>query len=367
MQNRTLIGTSEAVVLLTTFISTKIFLSYQVGLYHAAANAAWISPLIYTVAGIACTLLLVSLLKRFPDKNVIEIGEELVGPCFNTFFSLIYTAFFLSVAGLSVRQFAEYALTGFLPDTPISLLIISFLLGITFVNFLGIEVLARVARVLALPIALSLLAFTTLTIHLWQPHALFPIWGSGPVEIMRGAATHAGVMSEIFLLAFLSPYFPSKKLTLIGVWSIVAAGLLLTVFTLLPLVVFTYPTVTELSLPSLEIARIITLGRFGQRLETLFLPIWAFSGMINVAAGLCAAAKGTASLLQLKDFKPFILPMAVLSLCISFLPLNISQAAIWDHEILDKYSLPILSTIIVILLARAAVRSRGGKKDGRIH
>lgn len=90
--------------------------------------------------------ILARLLRSFPGQSIVDVGETVAGPWFNSLFVLGYLAFFLTVAGLQLRQFSEQILIGFNPETPISVVVFSYLTGVGVAAYLGIEVIARTAR-----------------------------------------------------------------------------------------------------------------------------------------------------------------------------------------------------------------------------
>ena len=142
------VGVSEAIALLFIFISSKVFLTHISFILRDGANAAYLIPVLNTFAGLLGVLLLVAVLNRYPGKDLVQIGEEVSGPYVNTLFSLFYLAVFVTGAGFTLRSISERVVAGFLPDTPISVVTLSFLAGTTVVAYLGLEAVARTARFL---------------------------------------------------------------------------------------------------------------------------------------------------------------------------------------------------------------------------
>ncbi|MBO8128770.1 MAG: GerAB/ArcD/ProY family transporter [Peptococcaceae bacterium] len=354
------VGVREAVAVTIIFIIAKLFLSYQVHLFHFAANAAWMVPLIQTVLTIGAFLVLAWLLERHPGKTIVEIGEELVGPVINTFFGIILAVIFVGLVGLILRQFAERALTGFIPDTPISAVVLLFMTGVVPVAYLGFEVIARTARVFIVFLVLSGLTVVVLSSPLWEGHALYPLWGNGPVGLIKGSLVASGVFMEIFLLAVIAPFLPRGSLRRVGFWSIGLSGLFLFLGVISVLLVFSFPASAELAVPFFEVTRTISIGRFGQRLETLFLPMWVLISLIKMSVGLYLVSALMARTLRLPYYRPLILPMAVLVIAVAFIPANVSEAINWDLNVLRRYGYVIVGAIVVTLAGLTWWRERKG-------
>ncbi|MFZ5632633.1 MAG: GerAB/ArcD/ProY family transporter [Bacillota bacterium] len=368
VENKPAVGYREAVTVGVVFTSAKIFLSYQIILYHLAAGAAWAVPFLEAVIAAIGLLSLVSVLERYPGKSIVEITEELLGPYLNTLFSMIFSAILVLISGVVLRQNAERALTGFYPDTPISIVVLLIMFGTVIVTYLGFDTVARVAALLAPFLLLGLAVIVALSIPMWQPTALFPLLGAGAEGILRASLEQTGSFTELFIMGVVAPFLPRGRLKAIGIWTVIISTLLLVAFVLVPLLVFTYPVVTELTLPMFEMNRLITAGRFGERMETLFLPIWALTGLIKITVGLYGAASVTAQYLKLNDYRPFILPMAVFTMAAAFLPPNISTAVVLDVEVLRRYSFAVVMAmflpVMVISLRRGKGGAKGGKKSG---
>lgn len=363
MHHKPTVGYREAVTVGVIFISAKIFLTYQIVLYHLAANAAWVVPILEALIAVAGMLLLVSVLERYPGKSIVEISEELLGSYLNTLFSMIFAAILVLITGLVLRQEGERALTGFFPDTPISMVVLLFLIGTVIVTFLGFDSIARVSVLAAPFLLLGLLIIVVLSVPLWQPTALFPLLGTGVSRVLRAPLEQTGSFTELFIMGVIAPFLPRGKLRAIGLWTVGVSTVLLVAFVLVPLLVFNYPVVSELTLPLFEVNRLITIGRFGERMEAVFLPVWALTSLIKLSVGLYGAASVTAQVLRLKDYRPFVLPMAVFTVTVAFIPSNISAAVALDLEVLRRYSFAVVMAMFLPVLVLSYLRVKRGKNS----
>jgi spore germination protein (amino acid permease) len=278
-------------------------------------------------------------------------------------FILFYLAIFLVTAGLVLRLAAERLVTGFFIDTPISLVALFFLGGALAVSYLGLEAVARTARFLVGILIITAMAMIILTIPFWKTHSLFPLWGPGPWALIKGAVKNSGDFVHILLLGIIYPFLPRDRLKAIGIKSVFISGFFMFLYILVPLLIFSFPTVMELSMPSMEMARIINIGRFGQRLEVIFLPVWVFSNLITISIALYASAAVLTRVLKLSDYRPFVLSSTVFILVIAFLPQNVSQAIDYHHHYLSQYSLGMLVLILLILHSIAWIKGKGVGKE----
>ncbi len=360
--SRPVIGTSEAITLLFIFLSTKTFLAYAVFLYDAGFNAAWIISLIQTVIGFLGVLALIAMLEKYPGRDLVEIGENLVGPYINIFFALFYLTVFLFGSGMLLRLAAERMVSGFFVDTPISLVTVFFMISSLIVSYLGLEAITRTSRFVVGILVILAMGLVALTIPLWQLHSFFPLWGPGPWDLAQGAFKNSGDYIQILLLGIIYPFLPDGKGRAIGIKAVLISGFFMFLYVLTPLMIFSYPAATELTMPTFEMARIINIDRFGQRLEVIFLPVWIFAILISLSTSLYAAAAISTRILKLSDHRPFVLSMAIFTMVIAFIPENIAQALEYNHQYLSRYSFAILILILGCLHGVSRLRDRNKEK-----
>lgn len=353
------IGVAEAVSLCAMFIVTKLYLSYQLYFIDVAMNAAWMAVLLSVMMGFVYFWFMYALLKKHPGKNILEIGDELVGPVINRLFALGYLLFFLAMAALALRQFSERVIGSFVEDMPISFGVFSFMAGVVIVSCLGLEAIVRTARLFG-PILLVLYVLMLIaTIPFWKPYLLYPLLGGGLQNIVQAGLVRSGLISEIFILALITSYLPENKLGTIGLWSIGITGVLF-VFTLLAVqMVFPYPVNSELALPTLNLAKTIQLGRHFQRNETFFLPVWALGGLIKITIALYATAFITAFIMKLPYYSPLIPALSVIVISVAFIPVSVTQATVWDNLYLRGVLW--IVTLIPLLLFLVIERFKRGK------
>lgn len=361
------IGMAEAISLCIVFIVTKIFLSFQVPIIDTANNAGWLAVLAASLIGVLGYLIIEAVLKRYPGKNIVEIGEELVGPVFNSFFSLGYLLFFIFLVAMGLRQFSERVITSFVEEMPISFAVFSFMAGVIIVSYLGLEAITRTSRLFSPILLVMFVLLIIASFPYWRMQYIYPLLGGGIAAIGKTAVTKGGMMAEIFILAVVNQSLPEKRLRAIGTWSLAVSGFIFIITVLTTQMVFPYPVNAELSLPTFELAKIIYLGRFFQRLETAFMPIWAMSGLISLTIGIYAASFIAAAMLKIPYYRPLILPLSVIAIAVSFIPDNIAQAVIWDNNILRNYAwtVTIIPPLIYLLLGRLKGKkgeNGGGKK-----
>jgi len=348
---------------LTYFTVTKVFLSYHLAVIDRAATAAWQAVLLVGLVGGAVLLaVVVRLLRPFPGRSIIEIGEEMAGPWLNAIFALGYLSFFITATGLQLRQFSERIVTGLIPEMPLSVAVFSFVAGAGIAAYLGVEAIARTARLFFWFEWLSFAAILLVTISFWEFAGLWPLLGNGPVATLKAGLGQLGLVSDLFLLAVIYPFIPHDRAPAIGRAVIIHSTLALTLLVLVLLLAFPYPVTREISLGAYELSRLVYLGRFVQRLETLFLPMWGIAALVATATGLWATAYIVSRSLQLPYWRPLLPAAMVFVVAVAFSAPNAAGAVVLENEFLRRYLAPVTTFAAPFILLWLVGRRRGNRR-----
>lgn len=361
MRRENKIELKEAIMLVTMALITELFLTFPAVLGHKGQTAAWLVLLVATLVAAVAFLPTAILLERYPEKTIIEIGEELLGPIGNAFFALIIFLTFLAITSLILRQYAERTITVSLNNLPLSVAMVMLLVGAAVACYLGLEAINRSVWIAGFIIVFMLLLVQFLPFPYWQTDYLFPLGGSGLKEILFEGLKRSSLFAEVLMLAVIYPSLPKGAVRSVGLTGLLLSGLImaLTIFT--TQLVFPVQVFQEMSLPTFETSRLIYFGRFIQRLESIFIPLWVFACLIKVSLGCYLMCLILTRWLKLPYYRPFILPVVVITMATAFIPANVSEAVWVDTQIvrvfgaIPAFGLPVL----LLLLAFWRQRQRG--------
>lgn len=353
------IGESEAIALLTTIITTKIFLSYPTIMISYGGSAAWMTVLVSGLTAMAFFWLIVKFVNRYPDTTFPETVENITGPYFGTLIVLFVLFPWLIETAMTLRRFSEMIVVVALPETPISIIMLTFVGSAAIVAYLGIQTIAR-ACYLSFPFSLgAVLLITLLTYPSWNMDWLFPLLGKGIGQVIKYGVFHSSDYLELNVLYIIPLIFYTKQVKRIGYKSI---GIALLIFLL---VVFTY-TLTfpaavgeEPYLPLYMMARSVYLGRFLQRIEAIFVLFWVISGYLWISTGLFGFCATLTNLLKLPDCRPLIFPTAIIMMAVAFIPANMPDTVFFSDYFYREYSFIPVFGLPALLMFIAAIRRKG--------
>jgi spore germination protein KB len=264
-----------------------------------------------------------------------------------------------------LREFSENMKVIALQITPISVVSLFFIGGIIVGSYMGMEAVVRL-NTLVIPIIIIGSAIILVgSANYFDTANIMPILGSGPVPILQKSFMRLAVYFELLLLFFIAPYIKTgKNLKKVGIIAVSLSAFFLTLVTLAFQLVFPYSVGTEFFLPVYQLARLINYGRFFQRIESIFILIWAATAFLYLTIGFLFSLLTLQKAFKLKYYKPLILPGAVLLFTISLLPTSLLSELAIVIPIFRNYSWIIPFGLTGLLLGLAVLK-KGREKVSR--
>ncbi|MDD3652809.1 MAG: endospore germination permease [Desulfotomaculaceae bacterium] len=354
-------GPGEAVILLAISSISRLFLSYPGMLFEIGGPATWLTPLGGLVLALAAIFVLSLVLKKSPGSTIVEINEQAFGPYLGVAVNILAIVMVLELLGATyIREFSEAMLVTTLRFTPISVVDAAFLALGLLGAYLGIEALARTARLTYLYVLAALLFVILALIPFWNFHNLLPLLGKGPKEVFILGSLSTATLAELVIAGvIIQAMGGAEKLTRIG-YRFIFMGFGLMMITLLDLVLtYNWTVSEEFTQPFLRLARTIYLGRFFQRLEAIFILVWVVVGALKIALLLYATAVSLARSLKLPDYRPLLWPLGLAMYILSLLPVDMVTTIRLDNYLrwllfVPAYLLPLLILAALWLKGRGA-------------
>lgn len=319
---------------------------------------AWLNDIIGTLIAIPMVLLIVYLNHRFPGKTMVEYAEVLLGPVAGKIAGTLIVFHFLMVAAYALRTLGEVLAIALMPETPIILFIIStaFLVAVAVRN--GLEVIARFATLL-MPIMLGLLLLILLTPSEFMDFRyLHPFFFSqGMSELIWPSASVLSFYTEFLVLGMLMPYINRPSGTLRFCLGAILLVLLLLMAQCLVMAAVFGPLINSLTIPSLSLARLVSLGMFFERIEGVIQVIWNFAAGVKIALFLWASALGVAQLAYLPSYRSIVYSLGA---CLAVLCVFSYQNLIDLLNVLTGpmiiFSISFLAVLLVVLYIALAIK-----------
>lgn len=356
------IGVQEAVCLIVIAISNRVFFTAPTVVEQAVGTAGWYMSLISNIISIVFFSFILLLLKRFPGKNLLEIYDLAFGRVIGFMLALIYSVSFLAASGILLREFYEILKSFVLPQTPISALNASMTVVIAVSVFLGLETIARVAKLGAFFGLFLYLLLLLLSAPNFQFSNLFPILGYGFGKTIMEGFTRSSAYSEVIVLAIVAGSLQGiSHIKKAGYISLILSGLLISGGIFCMQLQFPYYAFQEQTAPLYTMATIVDYGSFFQRLDPAFLIMWLIITVISGSIVFYCSVSSYCKTFSLKDKRPVIIPMAVLLFTVTMIPGDLPSVIHVYIEILKTFPIFLFYLLPLAALITAVLRKKKGE------
>ncbi|WP_416825423.1 GerAB/ArcD/ProY family transporter [Ectobacillus polymachus] len=338
-----------SIIMYPSILATAILTVPSISATYAKQDL-WISPIWDCPIGLLLVFILLQLHKLYPGENIIQYSEHILGRFIGKFLGIIYLLSFLFNSGIVLREYGEFIVSTVLPKTPIIVIIASMTLISAFAIFGGLEVLARAALVFLPVFALPLLLVTVMLLPDMEPQNILPIMGNGILPSLQGAFFLMLWFSDFLYLSFLLPFLKDKgkewkwsSISVIAITLTMAITNLTTVFVL--------GDITQDKLyPVMKAVKYISLVHFFEHVEAISVAVWITGVFVKFSLLYYALVLGTAQVLNVSDYKLFVLPLGFLQVLFSIWIAPSYQEIAHFFSTAGSFFVPFLEMIIPLFL-----------------
>lgn len=355
------IGIKEYIAIFTMMIGTKIADDTPTFFYNTLYNAAWMAPIINFLAVMIPIYLYIKVMSYYKGQNLADIVILLMGKFFG-YAVLLLLWIILSVAIiLDTSIYTDIIATTYFPTTAY-FFILAILLGVcAYLAKKGLEQIGSVAWSLFLYTEVALFIALGLCIGQGKFTFLFPLFGPGEWDVIKGSVTKGSVYADFIYVLLIAPAVKSfgdfKKGTWISmIIIVVSATMALASYVLL----FDYPSVQMMKYPFHESIRFVELV-FLRNIETLIFPFWLTAVFVRFSVYLYFSAMLFGKLFRIKDFEYIIPSIATLTIFLGMMLPSPIDSLEHPREFILFVSTPFLFFMPIILFILA--KWKGAKNN----
>ncbi len=363
MENRIRFGRWEAVTLLINLICTKVFLYYSRMTVEDAGTAGWLSSIVSSLTALTMFSILIWLYKRFGDKDILDIAQIGGGTVLKMLVGAVITVSLFYMTVIVIREFSEEMKLVSLPISPLSYIMLFFIAGIVAASYFGLEAILRYHAIIIPVIIIGYLIILFGLIPKMDVSNLLPVLGTGADDIIKKGFLRSSIFGELIVLFLLPPFLGSyTKVKSVGYITIALCAFFLIAGSFVYILSIPYPSALEQILPVYNMARMISFGRFFQRIESIFVFIWAMAALLYLTATFYFMVYTFAKTSGLRYTRPLILPFAVIVFGAAFLPENLITVIKLETNYIDNLAWLITFVFTVLIVVVASLRKSSRKK-----
>lgn len=355
------ISPHQFTLMVASFIIGGSILYVPSGLLLGAKQDAWLAGILVVLLGLLLVWLFITLGNSYPNMNLAEYSEKIVGKWFGKFVSLLYFIYFFFSLPYFVRQIGDFVTIQIMNETPIMaihiLIIVIMIMGVRY----GLEPISRAIEIF-FPVIIFLFVILIISLFpMFQFQQMQPVLSNGMKPVIGTAVKSLGtpyLQLVLFLMVFPAVNITkqAKKSFLLGTFM---GGIVLMIVTLAGILRFgTYFSESQQFL-SYVLALNINIGGFWQRIEVMMAFIWFTTIYIKITIYFYGSVLCLGQILKLKEYKCLTFPLGFITLILSLIiNKNIiesdQQAGLWT-----AFSLPFGLFIPLLLAAVSKVRKKG--------
>jgi spore germination protein (amino acid permease) len=353
------IGLAEGMWMIALFCCAKLILMYPRTAIELGGCAGWMISIISVLIGLLSLYIIISLLKRFPGQTIIEAGQSAAGPIIGFVAALFYLVFFVYADSMAIREFSESIKLLALPMTPLYVIIMIFIIAITICVYLGLEAMSRMALIIGGSTLFIILLALAVMIPDYNINYLFPLLGKGPQKLLLWGIIKSSNYSEILFAGLMVNVMGGWKNTLKAGRNALLLSMIISPAVIIAVIMtFGSTSADKLYFPLIETIKEITIGRFFQRVESIFLWFWLQVGFLYCSLGLYASIITFARMFKLKHYKPLIPAFVIIVFSLAILPHDIDEAFNLDSNVLRNISWVGSIVVPLIILVIAMIRGK---------
>ena len=346
--------------LFTIMVNFLLGSAIVLGVGKEARQDAWIAIGIATLIGIGLMYLYYSLNRLLPNKNLFEMMEYCFTRPIAIFISFGYSTFFFFMSCRVIRDFVELISTAILPVTPMEVIVLTFILVIAYIVYLGLEVLGKITEIFT-PYLLGfiiLLAVFLIGSGKIELHNVEPVLGDGLKPIIKTIFPFSLIsfpFGELVvftvILSSVTEFKKSKKVSFI---SVLTAGGFLIMGSLLMVMTLGADVMQNGNFPLLSAARMVSIGHFLERIDPIVVFILMLGILVKSAVYFYGGLKGLEYVFQV-PYRYFVVPISMIIVFFSIVTSE-NSAEFLDWKVTLTYylnppiQLAIPSVIMVMLI-----------------
>jgi spore germination protein KB len=276
-----------------------------------AKQDAWISSVITLLAGFSLIFIYICLINLFPSSTIVECNEKVLGKWMGKIVSFLFLYYIFELAALLLREIGDFLTTQVMPETPIQVIIIIFLLVSLTAVRLGLEVIGRTAEIFIIWIFFLFLILFFLLLPQIDLSKLQPIMGEGVKPIMQGSLHYLGLpFLELVVFLMITPYVAQPNKVKLGFYlGTGIGGLIISLLILFCISVLGAEITGRHTYPTYILGKKISVGEFLERIEVIVAIIWFLTMFFKISICFYGVTLGLAQVFKLNNYRVLLFPL----------------------------------------------------------
>jgi len=277
---------------------------------QSTVTDAWIAALSLFAGGVISAAIAKLHVAKFPTQRGTAALLSMGGRGAGDILALWYVSVIFLVGSVVAREFSLFVSIGSLPYTSETWIAVIGFVCVSYISYAGIEPFARANEFVVPLAALVLPVLILMPMPLCDLHQFQPVLENGWLSIWRASIPLIFVYGLEFAVAiqFVPNLRSPDKLPQDILIAAAISTVLIAVVVILVVGVFG-PTVRDLQYPVLELVRVVRVGRFIERLDTLYGIAVLTTIIFKITVLHLALCMGIQDVCRTSDYRWAIIPV----------------------------------------------------------
>lgn len=305
------------------------------------------------------------LINKFPGMTIIEINDAVFGKIVGKIISLLYLYFFLSLTTLNIRNVCSFTLHNVLPETPLSIIVITFVFVCAYIVRKGVHAMMSYGFLVVIAVSIVTALNTILLLKEMSFDNFLPVLSLSVKDYIQSTHTISAIsFGEIFIFFMLMPNLTKpksgKKMML---WGLLFGALTLMMVVLRDVAVLG-ESVSFLTMQTYETIKLLKVGDIITRSEILYATMLITLQIFKSSIMFYATVKAITQIFNLKGYKYITYALGTIITAYSlFVHPTYFESAYWGASTAAFFSatfdilFPII-TVIVMLLRKNSIDAK---------
>ncbi|RSK29134.1 spore gernimation protein [Bacillus sp. HMF5848] len=308
------ISLRQFTIIVTFFTIGSAVLFLPAILAAQSKQDAWMASLLGLFFGIPTVLFYSKLAAMDEDKNFIDYCGQAFGRWGGKVASLLYLTipFFLSV--FLLWDIGDFLVTQILPETPIEIVFLMFMVVVMYGVRLGIEPIAKTGEVFFPWIIILFILLVLVLLPNYKLENMMPMFEGGVKPILKGAyMTYGFPYLELVVFLMITSFVNKpKQISKHFIYGVSLGGMTLVVITLMCILVLGADFTQRSTFPVYILGKKVSIGEVFERIEVIVAIIWFISIFFKLTITFISLITGLAQILEVNSYKLLVLPTGLI-------------------------------------------------------
>ncbi|SDD42193.1 spore germination protein KB [Paenibacillus sp. UNCCL117] len=322
MKHNEVVSSGQVASLFLAFMTGSSIINIPGTVVGLARQGAWISLLLSSACGGLLLAFVLFLHRRHPARTWIEMSRESLGAVVTFIVCLPFLVYlFLMMTWIIIDIGGFFTLT-MMPETPVYIFNLPIIIISALTVRAGIEVMCRMFKLLLYIMIFFAVAVLIMSLPNYHPEYLLPIIHTGWKPILHGAYYTFGFpYAEVVIFSMLLVYRRRGDKSRLGLH--MARAYLINVLLLMTAIVCTImafgPVAVDLKYSLFQIARLISIGDFIERVESVIGISLILGSYMKATIALFVLNLALSQIARLRNGRILIMVIAMASFALTLI------------------------------------------------